>query len=137
MKIKTLILICSLILINLLTCGWFRQQAFVYFNNLPFTAETTLKPVYEFKKDSKIYYLFFSKKKLSNEYIRVQLFKIGDSIPQGGASMMRVKDYRLMKDEKFYHTNYFVLHESGRYVVQIYDPQNPNVPLARGEFKVR
>ena len=137
MKIKTLIFICLLILTNLLTCGWFKQQAFVYFNNYPFTKETTLKPVYEFKQGEKVYYLFFSKKKLDNDYIRVQLFKIGNSIPQGAASILRVKDYRLMKDEKYYHTNYFVLHESGRYIVQIYDPQNLKIPLARGEFKVK
>lgn len=137
MNLKTYIIIGFLVLVNIFSCGWYKQKAFVYFNNLPFTEETTLKPVYEFKRGAKIYYLFFSKKKLTNEYIRVQLFKIGDNIPQGGAGMMRVKDYRLMKDEKFYHTNYFVLHEAGRYIVQIYDPQNLNIPLARGEFKVK
>ena len=137
MKLKTLAIVCLLILVNLVTCGWLKQKAFVYFNDRPFTEETTLKPVYEFKQGSKIYYLFFSKKKLDNQYIRVQLFKIGDNIPQGAAGMIRVKDYRLMKDEKYYHTNYFVLHQSGRYVVQIYDPQNLNIPLARGEFKVK
>ena len=137
MKLKTLAIVCLLILVNLVTCGWLKQKAFVYFNDRPFTEETTLKPVYEFKQGAKIYYLFFSKKKLDNQYIRVQLFKIGDNIPQGAAGMIRVKDYRLMKDEKYYHTNYFVLHQSGRYVVQIYDPQNLNIPLARGEFKVK
>lgn len=137
MKVKFLGVLLFLVITNLLTCGWFKQKAFVYFNDRPITAETVLNPMYEFKQGERVYYLFFSKKKLENQYIRVQLFKIGDNIPQGAASMIRVKDYRLMNDEKFYHTNYFVLHQPGRYIVQIYDPQDVNIPLARGEFKVK
>lgn len=137
MKLKNIFLITFLLSINLLSCGWYKQKAFVYFNNKPFTAETTLKPVYEFDQGAKIYYLFFSKKKLENDYIRVQLFKINDKLPRAGAEMMRTKEYRLMKDELYYQTDYFVLHQSGRYIVQIYDPENLNIPLANGEFKVR
>ena len=51
--------------------------------------------------------------------------------------MQRVKEYRLMKDEVYYQTDYFVLHQSGRYVIQIFDPENVNLPLAVGEFKVK
>lgn len=137
MSFKKLGLIVALICLNLLTCGWIKQKAFVYFNNKPFTAETVLKPVCEFDKGTKIYYLFFSKKRLKNDYIRVQLFKINDKVARGGAEMLRVKEYRLMKDEVYYQTDYFVLHQSGRFVVQIFDPENVNLPLAVGEFKVR
>ena len=137
MKLKTLCIVIIFLLINIFTCGWFKQKAFVYFNNKPITSETVLKPVYEFNSGERIYYLFFSKKRLENNYIRVQLFKISNDVPRGGMEMMRVKEYRLMKDEVYYHTNYFVLNQAGRYIVQVFDPENLSVPLAYGEFKVR
>ena len=130
-------LVVILIIVLFTTCGFIKQKAFVYFFKQPVTVETTLAPSAEFEIGKRVYYLFFSKKKLENDYIRVQLFKINDKIPQGGAEMLRVKEYRLMKDEAYYQTDYFVLHQAGRYVVQIYDPENLKVPLARGEFRVK
>ena len=134
---RRVLLVFALIFLSLSTSGWFRQKAFVYFNDRPFTSETVLKPKYEFDQGARIYYLFFSKNRLENDYVRVQLFKINDKLPRAGAEMMRVKDYRLMKDEVFYQTDYFVLHQPGRYIIQVYDPENLNIPLANGEFKVR
>ena len=130
-------LVLFFLLVLLTTCGFIKQNAFVYFFKQPVTIETTLAPSAEFEVGKRVYYLFFSKKKLENDYIRVQLFKISDKVPQGGAEMLRVKEYRLMKDEVFYQTDYFVLHQPGRYVVQIFDPENLKVPLARGEFRVK
>lgn len=126
-----------MIIVLFTTCGFIKQKAFVYFFDRPVTVETTLSPVSTFEQGQRVYYLFFSKKKLKNKYVRVQLFKINDKIPQGGAEMLRVKEYRLMKDEMYYQTDYFVLHQSGRFVVQVYDPENLKLPLARGEFKIR
>ncbi len=134
MKIKNIIiLVISIIFLS----GCVKQQAFVCFNNRPITEDTVLSPVSEFNQGEKIYYLFFSKKALTNDYIRIQVFKQGDSIQRGGYEMVRVKDYRLMKDEVYYQTDYFILHESGRYIMQIYNPQNLNIPLASGEFRVK
>lgn len=134
---RILSLVIALFALNLLTCGWIKQKGFVYFSNRPFTPETVLKPVFEFNQGDKIYYLFFSKKRLNNDYIRVQLFKINDKLPRAGAEMLRVKEYRLMKDEVYYQTDYFVLHQSGRFIIQVYDAENPNIPLANGEFRVK
>ena len=134
MKIKNIILlVISIIFLS----GCIKQQAFVCFNNRPITKDTVLNQVSEFKQGEKIYYLFFSKKPLENDYVRIQIFKQGDSIQRGGYEMVRVKDYRLMKDEVYYQTDYFVLHDSGRYIMQVYNPQNLNIPLANGEFRVK
>ncbi len=114
-----------------------KQQAFVAFNNRPVTKETVMYPVSEFRAGEKIYYLFFSKKPLENDYIRVQVFKKDDTISRGGYEMVRVKEYRLMKDEVYYQTDYFVLHLPGHYILQVYNPQNLNLPLANGEFVVK
>ncbi len=135
MKIKNIVIpaIISIILLS----GCVKQQAFICFNNRPITEETVLNPVSEFNSGEKIYYLFFSKKPLENDYIRIQVFKQGDSIQRGGYEMVRVKDYRLMKDEFFYQTDYFILYEPGRYIMQIYNPQNLNIPLASGEFRIK
>ncbi len=128
-----LIALTSILLLS--GCG--KQKAFVCFNNLPITEATVLHPVSEFQAGTKIYYLFFSKKPLDNDYIRIQIFKNADNIPYGGYQMVHVKEYRLMKDEVYYQTDYFVIHQPGRYIMQVYDPQNLNIPLANGEFIVK
>ena len=134
-KLFTLLLIGFLS--SILFSGYIKQQAFVCFNESPITKETVLYPVSEFQSGQKIYYLFFSKKALKNDYIRVQIFKTADNISRGGYEMVRVKDYRLMKDEVYYQTDYFVIHQPGKYILQVYNPQNLNLPLAYGEFTVK
>ena len=125
------------VFIILFCCGCVKQKAFVCFNDRPITEETVLHPVSEFQTGSKIYYLFFSKKPLENNYIRVQLFKTGDNISRGGYEMVRVKEYRLMKDEVYYQTDYFVIHQPVSYILQVYNPEKLNLPLANGEFVVK
>ena len=137
MKLKLINLILLSAISVILLCGYAKQKAFVCFNDRPITKETVLHPVSEFQTGAKIYYLFFSKKPLENDYIRVQVFKTADNISRGGYEMVRVKEYRLMKDEIYYQTDYFIIHQPGRYILQVYNPQNLNIPLAFGEFTVR
>jgi hypothetical protein len=90
-----------------------------------------------FSVGEKVYYLFIAPKKMDNGYIRVQIFKMTDKAPWGEYEVKRTKDFRLMKDEKYYHTDYFVLHETGRYVMQVFSMDDLQHPLSIEDFYVK
>ena len=74
---------------------------------------------------------------MKNKFIRVQIFKMTDKAPWGGNEVLRTKDFRLMKDQRYYHTDYFTLHEKGRYVMQVFSIDDFQHPLAVDFFYVK
>ena len=107
------------------------DMGIILFNSQPITKENVLSNAKHFKPGQRVYYLFIAPRKMDNQYIRVQVFKMNEKDSWGGAEVLRRKDYRLMKDERYYHTDYFVLYEKGRYGMQVFsmdDLQNPLEP---------
>ena len=74
---------------------------------------------------------------MENKFIRVQVFKMTENAPWGGNEVVRTKDFRLMKDERYYHSDYFTFHETGRYVMQVFSTDDLQHPLSIGDFYVR
>ena len=72
-----------------------------------------------------------------NDFIRVQVFSLTDKADLGGEDMIRTKDFRLMRDERYYYTDYFTIWEKGRYVIQIFSHEDFTNPLAVREFFVQ
>jgi hypothetical protein len=130
-----------LIVIFLLT--GFSLSAFAYkkgillFNTQPITKENALSDNMVFQAGQRVYYLFIAPKKMKNKFIRVQIFKMTDKAPWGGNEVLRTKDFRLMKDQRYYHTDYFTLHEKGRYVMQVFSIDDFQHPLAVDFFYVK
>lgn len=114
-----------------------QKKGILLFNKQPITAENALSDEMVFQTGQRVYYLFIAPKKMKNEFIRVQIFKMTDKAPWGGNEVIRTKDVRLMKDEKYYHTDYFTLHEKGRYVMQVFSHDNFQSPLAVDFFYVK
>ena len=120
------------------TCGQaFAKKGILLFNTQPVTKENALCDEMVFQEGQRVYYLFIAPKKMKNKYIRVQIFKMFDKAPWGGNTIVRTKDYRLMKDEKYYHTDYFTLYEKGRYVMQVFSIDDLQHPLAVDFFYVK
>lgn len=113
------------------------KKGIILFNTQPITKENALSDEMVFSPGQRVYYLFIAPKKMKNQFIRVQIFKMTDKAPWGGNEVVRTKDYRLMKDEKYYHTNYFTLHETGRYVMQVFSIDDFQHPLAVDFFYVK
>ena len=90
-----------------------------------------------FTVGQRVYYLFLAPNRMDNEYIRVQVFKMVENAPWGGNELIRRKDFRLMKDERYYHSDYFVFHSAGRYVMQVFSMDDLQHPLSIGDFYVR
>lgn len=125
------------ILVVFLTTSCVYKRGIILFNKEPITRENALKDSKVFSEGSRVYYLFIAPKEMKNGFIRVQIFKMTDKAPWGGNEVVRTKDYRLMKDERYYHTNYFTLYEKGRYVMQVFSQEDLQHPLALNDFYVQ
>ena len=113
------------------------EKGLILFNSEPITKQNILNDQKTFQIGARVYYIFLAPERMNNEFIRVQIFKMTDKAPWGGNEVVRTKDYRLMKDEKYYHTDYFVLHEKGRYVLQVFSHEDFQHPMALNDFYVQ
>lgn len=128
-----LILLFSSVLLS--ACVY--DRGIILFNTQPVTRENALSDAKVFSVGQRVYYLFIAPKRMENKFIRVQVFKMVENAPWGGNEVVRTKDYRLMKDERYYHSDYFTFHESGRYVMQVFSMDDLQHPLSIGDFYVR
>ena len=134
-KFWKLLIVFILCIVGLTACTY--ERGLILFNVQPITRENALQDQKVFNEGQKVYYLFIAPKKMKNEFIRVQVFKMTDKAPWGGNEVVRTKDYRLMKDERYYQTNYFTLYEKGRYVMQVFSHEDFQHPLALNDFYVQ
>ena len=125
------------ILCLFLFCGCKYDRGIILFNTQPITIENALHDSKVFASGQKVYYLFIAPKRMENKYIRVQIFKMTDKAPWGGNEVVRTKDFRLMKDQRYYHSDYFTLYEKGRYVMQVFSTEDYQHPLSIGDFYVK
>ena len=132
--IKIFLLVISL-LFCLTACTY--KRGIILFNTQPITRENALQNQKVFAEGQRVYYLFIAPEKMDNEFIRVQVLKMTEDAPWGGNEVVRTKDYRLMLDERYYHTNYFTLYEKGRYVMQVFSHEDFQHPLALCDFYVK
>ena len=126
-----------IIFTSVLLCSCVYKRGIILFNTQPITRENALSDEMVFGVGQRVYYLFIAPKEMKNEYIRVQVFKMTDKAPWGGNEVVRTKDYRLMKDERYYHTDYFTFHEAGRYVMPVFSTEDYQHPLALDFFYVQ
>ncbi len=126
-----------LILSLSLLSGCVYDRGIILFNTEPITKENALTDEINFKTGSRVYYLFIAPKRMDNEFIRVQVFKMIDNAPWGGNEVVRTKDFRLMKDQRYYYTDYFTFHTPGKYVMQVFSIDDLQHPLAVDFFFVR
>lgn len=134
--IKYLKLFTLFIVTLCLLCACTYERGLILFNTQPITRENALHDNKNFSSGQRVYYLFIAPKKMDNEFIRVQVFKMTDKAPWGGNEVVRTKDYRLMLDERYYHTNYFTFYEPGRYVMQVFAHDDFRHPLALNDFYI-
>lgn len=113
-----------------------KKTAGILFNNEPITRENLKHASRSFEAGKRIYYLFYSPKKIKAEFIRVQVGKTVDNAPKGGYNVVWSSDYRVMKQNVFYYYDNFTLYLPGRYVMQVFDVNNLSEPLAWNYFYV-
>lgn len=126
-----------IILCVFLFSGCKHDKGIILFNSQPITRENVLHNSKHFQRGERVYYLFIAPKRMDNDFIRVQVSKMTDKAPWGGYDVCRTKDFRLMKNERYYHTDYFTLYEKGRYIVQVFSMEDFVRPLSVGDFYIK
>lgn len=94
----------------------------------------TIKSFDVFKKDNKIYFLIYTPFGFKSDYIKYQIVKQDDNAHVGGYS--RVRNITRRVNDKNTYIDYFVLSESGKYYLQIFDITNLHQWIAIASFKV-
>ena len=131
--LKLFLLVCVIFVLT----GCKHDRGIILFNTQPINEKNVLTDSKIFKSGQRVYYLFIAPKRMENAYIRVQIFKMNEKDSWGGAEIVRRKDFRLMKDERYYHSDYFVLYEKGRYGMQVFSMDDLQNPLSAGDFYVK
>lgn len=132
-KVLHIVLIFSTIL---LFAGCKKNDTVILFNHSPITRENYLQNDFYFKKGERIYYLFMTQKELDTTMVKIKVLKREEKASYAISKLVYANDYKLFKDQVYYYTNYFVLHDKGCYCVEIYAKNKLNKPLVRGDFKV-
>ena len=132
---KKLRLVCFFSIFLFVGCKY--DRGLILFNTQPITKENALSDAKIFQTGQRVYYLFIAPNRMDNKYIRVQIFKMTDKAPWGGNEVVRTKDFRLMKDQRYYHTDYFTFYETGRYVMQVFSMDDLQNPLSLNDFYVK
>ena len=97
-------LFVALILVSICLCGCKqKEQTGILFNKDPISKDTVMNSSRDFDVGKPIYYLFYTAEKIETEFIRVQVFKVGDNIPRGGYSIVWTNEYRIMKQNMYYY----------------------------------
>ena len=137
MKNRLILIILLIIILPFMLCGCKEKKVpGILFNNEPITRENLKHASRSFEAGKRIYYLFYSPKKIEAEFIRVQILKSGDNIPKGGYNIILSQDHRIMKQNMFYYYDNFTLYQTGRYIMQVFDIENLSEPLAWNYFYV-
>ena len=134
---KSFIKLLLLFTFSLLLTACHSHKGLILFNKQPVTEQNYMYDSKIFAPGEKIYYLFIAPYKMKNEYIRVQVFKMTDKAPYGGYEVVRTKDFRLMKDQRYYHSDYFTLYQTGRYFMQVFSTEDFQRPLSYNDFYIK
>jgi len=131
--LKIILVLC---LICFVSTGCEDEETGILFNKEPITKDNVLNASRTFDAGQRIYYLFYTSKKINREFIRIQVFKAEKNSHVGGYVIVWTQDNRVMKDNDYYYYNYFVLHNPGKYVMQIFGLEDLSKPLAWNYFYV-
>ena len=90
-----------------------------------------------FEKNQKIYFLILFPKGMKKSIYRVQIFKKDDKSEFWGYKHMHHYDFRIEEKGTKYITDYFFMLEKGHFVIQVFNLENVNKPVALGDFWVK
>ena len=134
-KFKVLIL---LVCVCLCLCGCGdKEEAGILFNHDQITKDNLMHCTRTLETGRRIYYLFYTPKKIKAEFIRIQVFKAGDNVAVGGYSIIFTQEKRVMKQNLYSYYDNFTLHQPGKYVMQVFDVNDITKPLAWNYFFVQ
>ncbi len=138
-KLSSLLLIFFVLFVTQTAFGWGdKNKSSLYISATnpmeDSNYETEIQSHSVFKINSRIYFLIYNPKGFKSNYIKYQIVKQDDKAHIGGYTRARNKTVRLKN--KNYYCDYFVLSETGKYFLQVFDITDLNTELAVGAFRV-
>ena len=109
------------------------KKPFVVFSTSEITQET--QPIRLFKTGERIYYGLISPKGFKDNVIKIQLFKQDDKSEYWGYSYYYSREVRLNNNN--YYTDYFVIHNAGHYIMQVFNISDLHSPVILGDLIVQ
>jgi hypothetical protein len=129
-KLLTLILI---ILASFALCACDEsQKPFIVFSPSPINQQTRMREV--FKSGERVYYGIVNPKGFEDSVIKVNIFKKDDTSEFWGYSYYSNREHKLTNQN--YYTDYFVIHQKGLYVMQVFEITDLQDPVVLGNFRI-
>ena len=95
------------------------KKPYLSFNSEPISQKTVYDAQKIFRPSQTVHYVLLMPKGFKQEYLRMQIVKRAENIPQGGATIYMSKDLFVDTSKKFY-IDKFVIRQEGCYVVRFF-----------------
>ena len=126
------------LLLTLLICpcaqAFFKQRAYMVFDDQPITTKTVPKPRPVFKVGQRIHYAILCDKGFRDSVLKVQVIQKDEKSEFYGYTPLMNREVE-PQNPKFY-IDYLVMHAKGYYIVQIFELKDLQKPIGYGEFWV-
>ena len=133
---KKLIALITLFLIAFFTFGCDNKKSHILFNKYPFTKETISSTTNVFAPNERIYYLITLPKPVKSQRLLIQVVKLGKH-ERLGYDLVWGKQVKIRDEQIYYYTDYFVLSETGAYMMKVFSKDNPTEILSATEFYIK
>lgn len=112
-----------------------KQHPFLALHSAPITKDNVFDVEQNFKISQRIYYLVWNPKGFKSDLLRVQIAKKDEKYSHWGMSLYSSNDVIIDRAQKYYR-DYFVINQTGLYLISIFEPDNYQTPLIRANFWV-
>lgn len=93
-----------------------------------------VKSEFYLKRNSKIYFIVYTKEGFKSDYIKYQIVQQNNNAHVGGFT--RVRNITARVKNKNYFQDYFQISMPGKYYLQVFDIENLQQWITMGEFRV-
>ncbi len=116
-------------------CGCMEQKAYVVFNSQPITTKTVQNPQTSFGIGQKIHYAILCEKGFKDKVLKVQVIKKDEKSEFGGFEPIMNREVEVGNSN--FYIDYFVIHNKGFYLVQVFELKDLQTPIGYGNFWVK
>lgn len=134
MKKNNFFKMITIFVFALFLSGCTNSNTIVLFNNQPITTKTIENYRSTFDVGQKIHYVVLCKKGFKDDVLRIQVVKKDEKSEFWGYSTIMNREVEVKNPN--YYIDYFVIHNKGHYVMQVFHLKNLQTPITYGDFWV-
>lgn len=112
-----------------------KQHPFIALHSKPITRDNVFDVEQNFPLSKRIYYLIWNPDGFQSDSLRIQIMKKNEKYSHWGLSLYEANDVMVDTSQKYYR-DYFVINQTGLFLVSVFQPQDLKRPLVRAYFWV-